>query len=157
MSGAKNPEGRLRKAWRVTVRGYNETDIVYAPTRSKVCTDVWYHLSDVTETRFTDISARREPMRDVVLPARDPIADEMTEDERNCLLHSFGADQGDPVKAGYRDYFYTTRDDPPLVALAERGLMKPMAGDKWGEGMTYFVMTAEGKRVALSLVPEYRR
>ena len=91
-----------------------------------------------------------------MLPYPAPVTDLLDDDARHCLLHSFGADQGDPIKAGYRDYFYTRRDDPPLVRLTELGLMKPMTGDKWGENMTYFVLTAAGKHAALSLVPEYK-
>jgi hypothetical protein len=153
-----NPEttkGRLRKAWRGRARGYDETAIVFAPTAGRARMDVWRSL-DAT-VRIIDISVRREPKRDVILPDRDPIADTLSDAERNCLLHAFGADTTDPTKAGYRDYFYTRRDDPPLVALTERGLMSPMAGDKWGENMTYFVLTEAGKRVALSMVPEYAR
>jgi len=35
--------------------------------------------------------------------------------------------------------------------------MHPLDGDKWGDGMTYFVLTDAGKHVALSMVPEYHR
>jgi hypothetical protein len=100
------------------------------------------------------VVARRAPECDVILPERSPVADLLSKEEAHCLLHAFGGND-DPIKAGYRDYFYTSRDDPPLVALAERGLMKPMDGDQWGENMTYFVLTPDGKNVALSMVPEY--
>lgn len=146
---------RVRKAWEVRVRGYDQPCIYFAPTAGKARADAWRSLSDVSDVRIVDVTARRAPWRDVRLPARDPLADQLTDDERHCLLHAFGGN-GDPIKAGNRDYFYTRRDDPPLVALASHGLMQPMEGDKWGEGMTYFVLTDAGKRVALSLVPEYR-
>ena len=149
---------RLRKAWSVTVKGgCGMAEIVYAPSAGRARMDTFRTLSDVwSEVRVVDIVVRRAAERDVRLPDRDPIADQLSDAERNCLLHAFGADQGDPTKAGYRDYFYTRRDDPPLVALTDRSLMAPMSGDKWGKDMTYFVLTSEGKRVAESLLPEYR-
>lgn len=148
---------RVRKAWRVSVKDYDDSQVVFAPTQGRARMDVWRRLSEVGNARIVDITVRREPWADIKLPGRDPIADAITEDERQCLLHAYGADQGDPTKAGYRDYYYTTRTDPPLVALTERGLMKPMVGDVYGEGMTYFVLTPKGKQVALSMVPEYAK
>ena len=148
--------GRLRKAWRLRVKGYDDPAYAFAPTAGKARMDLWRSM-DCEGIRIVDIAVSRAPERDVVLPVRDPIADLLSAREADCLLHAFGADQSDPTKAGYRDYFYTRRDDPPLVALASRGLMEPMAGDKWGEGMTYFVLTSSGKRVALSMIPEYAR
>ena len=147
---------RIRKAWRVTVRGFDSSCVLFAATAGKARQAAWRSL-DADGVRIIDVVARRMPSSDVELPARDPMVDMLSQDELHCLLHAFGADGGDPVKAGYRDYFYTRRDDPPLVALAGRGLMRPMDGDAWGEGMTYFVMTEQGKRVALSAVPEYGR
>ena len=145
---------RLRKAWEVRVRGYDDPATYFAPSASKARMQAWRDL-DAPGHRIVDITARRAPHLDVVLPPRDSLADRLTDEQRHCLLHAFGGN-GDPMKAGIRDYFYTRRDDPHLVALAQHGLMKPMDGDQWGEGMTYFVLTDDGKRVALSMVPEYR-
>ncbi len=151
----QQPTGRLRKAWTVRVRGYADPATYFAPSAGKARVMAWREV-DIDGLRIIDVTAKRAPHLDVILPARDPLADRLTDEERHCLLHAFGGN-GDPIKAGYRDHFYTRRDDPPLVALAGHGLMKPMPGEKWGEGMTYFVLTEEGKRVALSMVPEYRR
>jgi hypothetical protein len=104
--------------------------------------------------RIVDVVALRADYADKILPDRSPVADLLSKEETHCLIHAFGG--SNPDTAGYRDYFYTRRDDPPLVALAERGLMKPMPGDQWGDNMTYFVLTTEGKSVALSITPEYR-
>lgn len=146
--------GRLRKAWEVRVKHYDAAEIVFAATAGKARSQVWHSLQDVT--RIVDITARRAPWRDVTLPVRHPLADKLTDNERHCLLHAFGGN-GDPINAGYRGYFYTRRDDPPLVWLTRYGLMAPMEGDRFGDGMTYFVLTDQGRHVALSLVPEYRR
>lgn len=149
-----NQAERIRKAWRVTVKGYDNSEITYAPSASKAKISTWRSLSDVTKIKFIDVKARRDTKSDVLLPPRDPLVDQMSAEEQHCLLHAFGGN-GDPIKAGYRDYFYTRRDDPHLVALTERGLMTPTTGDKFGDNMTYFILTGEGKRVALSMVPEY--
>lgn len=146
--------GRLRKAWEVRVRGYDDPVTYFAPTAGKARMQAWRDL-DAPGHRIVDVTARRAPHLDVALPSRDPLVDRLTDEQRHCLLHAFGGND-DPIKAGRRDYFYTRRDDPPLVALAQRGLMKPIPGDQWGKGMTYFVLTDVGKRVALSMVPEYR-
>ena len=156
MKNSKPIEFRLRKAWEVSVRGYDQPVFYFAATAGKARIEAWRDLSDCSELRIVDVVARRASYRDVKLPIRDPIADLLSAKESHCLLHAFGGNDN-PIKAGYRDYFYTQRDDPTLVALTERGLMEPMAGDQWGENMTYFVMTKEGKRVALSMIPEYAR
>lgn len=145
---------RIRKAWRVFIKGYDASAVLYAPSAGKARVQVWRGIDD-GGIRIVDVVAYRAAHLDIKLPERSPIADQLSTEEAHCLLHAFGGND-DPVKAGYRDYFYTRRDDPPLVALAERGLMKPMDGDKWSENMTYFILTQEGKNVALSMVPEYR-
>jgi hypothetical protein len=144
---------RLRKAWRVTIRGYDNADVFYAPSAGKARVQAWRSVDDAS-IRIVDVVASRLQERDVFLPVRSPVADQLSESERHCLLHAFGGN-GDPMRAGYRDHFYTQRDDPRLVALTERGLMEPIFGDKFEKNMTYFVLTERGKRVALSMVPEY--
>lgn len=145
---------RLRKAWEVRVKGYDEPGIYYAATAGKARMQAWYSIDTIG--RVVDITVRRARWRDVELPDRDPTADQLSDKAMHCLLHAFGADQGDPTKAGYRDYFYTVADDPPLVELSQLGLMSPNYRHSSSEGEIYFHMTAAGKRVALSLVPEYR-
>ncbi len=149
---------RVRKAWQVSLRNFCEASprIHYASTQGKARYQAYLQAVDVlSDLRIVDLIVRRAPWADVKLPTQDPRADNLTEDEKHCLLHAFGANGGDPTKAGYRDYFYTRRDDPPLVSLNRHGLMSPMDGNKFGEGMTYFVLTQDGKQVALSLTPEY--
>jgi hypothetical protein len=145
---------RIRKAWRVSIKGYDTSEILYAPTAGKARSRA-YHSIDNGDVRIIDVVARRADYADVELPDRSPIADLLSKEEAHCLLHAFGGND-DPVNAGKRDYYYTRRNDPQLLALAERGLMKPMDGDQYGENMTYFILTPEGKNVALSMVREYR-
>ena len=149
---------RIRKAWRVTVKGYEHSGLVYAPTAGKARSEM-YGYDAIQGVRIVDITARRASERDITLPARDPIADLLTAKETHCLSHANGTSYGDVNKAGYRDYFYTRYDDPPLVGLVGHGLMENMWGCEHGPPManTYFVLTALGKQVAASLVPEYNR
>lgn len=147
---------RLRKAWRVRVSGYDGSDIWFAATAGRARSSAWSRMGDFAPVRIVDIKVRREKSRDVELPDRHEIVDRLSYQELHCLMHAFGGNN-DPINAGYRDYFYTRKDDPNLVKLAEHGLMSPMAGDQFGPNMTYFVMTDLGKAVALSMVPEYPR
>jgi hypothetical protein len=146
---------RIRKAWAVWAPWCDRSEIHYGPTAGKARAKAWRSLSDTRDLRITDLRVRRAAHRDQKLPARHPIADQLAQEETHCLLHAFGGNDC-PYRAGNRDYFYTTRDDPPLVSLTKHGLMKPMDGDQWGANMTYFVLTKLGKHVALSLVRTYR-
>lgn len=107
-------ETRRRKAWRVSVKGYDHSSIIHAPTAGKARMEVWYSVNDCG-VRIVDIMVRRAAESDVLLPPRSPIVDLMTKEEVGCLIHAFGGDS--PSHAGYRDYFYTSRDDPPLLSL----------------------------------------
>lgn len=144
-------EFRLRKAWRVSIEGYDTSDIFYAPSAGKARMALWRRLDHYES--ITRIRVRRVRHLDKRLPVRDPTADTLSKDELHCLMHSFGG--YNPDRAGHRDYFYTYRDDKHLVGLSEKGLTKPMAGEQWGPGMTYFILTPKGKQVALSLVHTY--
>ncbi len=158
MSEATSPTEappRIRKAWAVRVPWHDGHMIYYGPSAGKVLEEAWRSLSDTRDLRIMDVRVLRAAYRDQKLPARHPIADQLTKEETHCLLHAFGGNDC-PYRAGNRDYFYTTRDDPPLVGLTNHGLMKPMDGDQFGENMTYFVLTKLGKHVARSLVRTYR-
>lgn len=157
-------ESRIRKAWRVSVAELDGSDIWYAATAGKARYRAWRSICEFCDIRFIDVTVRREPSSDVLLPARDPIADQLSDAETHCLLHAFGYNSNDPTKAGYRDHYYTRRDDPLLVALTDRGLMEPIDQQHPLEQLElflsdkkriFFVLTDLGRHVALSLVPEY--
>ena len=146
---------RKRKAWRVFVKGLDNSDIFYAPTSRKACTKAYKSLYDY-DVKKCDISAVRAFLSDKLLPFRHEICDKLSDKETEALLHAFGANQGSVDKAGYRDYYYTYRDNEIMNSLMNFGLMKHIdITDDYGEKMIYFVLTDFGKNVALSMVPEY--
>ena len=59
--------GRLRKAWRVTVKGYDDPATIYAATAGRARMDVWRSM-DNDGIRIVDIAIRRWHSGDVVLP-----------------------------------------------------------------------------------------
>ncbi|MCW4590420.1 hypothetical protein NO263_07495 [Gluconacetobacter entanii] len=152
MTATTNTPDRLRKAWAVFVKGYDGFEIYYAPTAGKARMQAYYSCESA---RVIDIKVRRYKEADQFLPARHPIANTMTSQETHCLLHAFGATCGDPSKAGYRDYFYTSRNDADLCGLTRKGLMRPNEKCASNDGSVYFIMTPLGREVALSLTPLY--
>ena len=147
------PYDRLRKSWRIFVKGYDNPELFFAPTRGRAIKEARQSTSQ--QILWRDVRAIRAPESDVRLPLRHQLADEMTKEQTHCLLHSFGANENNPYKAGWRDYFFTRRNDPDLCALERLGLMRPKGSALCEDGEVYFIMTDLGKQVALSLVPEY--
>lgn len=150
------PPDRIRKAWRAWPRGWDTSDIVYAPTASAARVAAWTAISQVFDIKRSDVQVERARDQDVRLPPPDPIVADLSDEERHCLLHAFGATT-DPEKAGYRGYFCTHPDDPPLVSLASHGLMELAKSSFLPEDTALFVLTKRGRHVALSLTPAYRR
>lgn len=149
---------RTRKAWLVAVRGLDGPSTVFAPSAGRARMDTWRSVCDARGgIRVVDITVRRAEYADVSLPDKAPVIDTLNADELHILLHSYGVTR-DPATAGHRDYFYTRVDDHHLVGLVAKGLMKPLPtqNDIYGEGMTYFELTPDGRDAARSVVPLYR-
>lgn len=156
MATEQMPAGRIRKAWRVTAEWWDGHYAVYfAHTAGQARMACWRNLDRPRES-ITKITARRWKEKDEILPARSPIADNLSERDIHCLRHAFGVSEYEPWKAGYRDYFYTSASDEIMLKLVEIGLMysqgAPLKGSK---GMIYFRLTGLGKQVAMSLTPLY--
>ncbi|MFZ2869639.1 hypothetical protein [Zavarzinia sp.] len=161
---ASNPKGtRRRKAWTVQVLGLDGSDIVFARTASAARAVKARSLQDAWDISFRGavrmISVRRAAGADVILPARHPVVEDLSDRERHCLLHAFG---GVGLKAGYRDHFFTSEGNPDLVRLVERGLMDgPHCHIAWsrpadfGCRHAYFYLNEMGRQVCLSLQPTY--
>lgn len=93
------------------------------------------------------------------MPAEHRLAAELSEDEREIIMHAFGADSRDP---GYRDHYCTDAGDLLLLRLAwELGLFSGPHGERQnGEPLmwagAFFYLTDLGKHVARSMLPLYR-
>ncbi|GAN86369.1 hypothetical protein [Komagataeibacter intermedius] len=154
MSTTTNLPTRLRKAWRVTVEGYDGEGIYFAHTAGRARMMCWRGM-DCERGRIIEIHARRWREKDQVLPHRDPIADTLSKEEMRCLLHAFGLNEYEPWKAGYRDHYFTSSKDKTMLGLVDRGLMHPGKAPCWEDTNVYFRLTELGRHVALSLTPLY--
>lgn len=151
----KLPAVRTRKAWRVTVDGWDDDGLYFAHTAGEARMACWRAL-DRERGLIVKITARRWKEKDEALPERSPIADDLNEKETHCLLHAFGVNEYEPWKAGYRDHFYTSASNEKMQSLVGKGLMHSGAEPCWGgRGHVYFRLTDLGKHVALSLTPLY--
>lgn len=144
---------RIRKAWLVNVRGYDESSITFARDAGKARIDVWRRVVDTNSSvRVPDVKVRRHSEADERYPARSPVIDTLTQKELDALLHAFGV-RSDTSRFGYRDHYFTDANDPVLVGLTVKGLMRPLPAGKHDNGNVYFIMTMEGRSAALSVVP----
>lgn len=155
---------RRRKAWAVRSRHHevhDPDDIYYAPTRAKARAMVIDGVRDSWDCAWLEaarqiLSVRRASDRDVLLPQRHPLADTLSIEHLHIVTHAYG---GTGAKAGYRDHFYTTSNDPDLLALTEAGLFERgremPARLSGGSPHTYFHLTELGRAVAASLTDTY--
>lgn len=147
---------RTRKAWRVTVRGYDYERTIYAKTAGKASYDVYLSVSDAdNRISFPDIRVRRDSGKDRVLPALPLEAAGVSRTALEKLLHACGATREEPEKCGYRDHFYCSASNAHMVELIKAGLMKP-GKTGWQEGECYFFATPLGQKTARALCPLYR-
>lgn len=150
---------RLRKAWRVTIDGYDDSDVVYAETRSKAM--YWLYVQMDTSMRFGDLLKRttivREPARDITLPDRHPLAEQIAPEVLHCIVHAYG---GTGAKAGYRDHFYTSDRDPMPKAAYYHGLFEMHRVPRWHAGSrdaVSYILTDLGRNVARGEAETYPR
>ncbi len=141
---------RMRKAWRVAIEGYDDTDVVYAASGSEAKYSLYVAMdSSVSFAEFLRFATvRREPARDIQLPERHPLAAHLDPKILSCVTHAYG---GTGLKAGYRDHYYTSDRDPMPKAAYYHGLFemhrvpRRIAGDR--ESVSY-ILTELGKNVA---------
>lgn len=158
---------RLRKAYAVTVDGYDGAETVFAPTpaQAKEATLVVLHDTGAYEARKSHMRARRAPANDVLLPDEHRLVAELTPKERQIIAHAYGSDVR-MGKEGYRDHFCTSPASPDgrrLLRLSwELGLFSGPHGEgAYGDtGMfcgAFFHLTELGREVARSMLPTYGR
>lgn len=154
---------RIRKAWRLKHEDYDDPAIVFAMSRNAAKASVFRDMVEYGGTTFGRAIdglewIRRAPELDVHLPEPHRLLADLTEDERDIVLHSFGC-QG--TKHGWREHFCTAPGDLQLLRLSwEFGLFSGPHGEKaYGEtpgwSGAFFCLTDLGKAVALSMVPTY--
>jgi|JI9StandDraft_1071089.scaffolds.fasta_scaffold427287_2 hypothetical protein len=140
---------RLRKAWSCRVKGYDGAGIYYAENQGKARMQCFRSV-EVCDLRVVDITVRRAPEFDKILPDRHWLLEHMTDNQKHIVLHSIG---GDTERAGYRDYFYGNDLDLHRLTF-EFGLMRVHSEQPDG---IYFELTAIGREVAMSMVSTYPR
>lgn len=153
---------RLRKAWRVAVRGHGDRTIYYAPNASRARAKAIDDLSSAWGINWGEAlaeirSCRRAPESDVRLPPRHPLAASLNPEILHCVVHAYG---GKGFKAGYRDYFYTSDDDWHLKAALYHGLFSIYRRDPGRNGQPdsiSYELTPLGKNVARGEVETYPR
>ncbi len=149
---------RIRKAWQIEHEDYDGAWIVHAPTRSKAKIKSFLDADGRFNEVFGITCCRRSPANDVHFPEPHRLLADLTEKERDIVLHAFGV-RGE--KFGFRDHFCTAAGDRRLLRLSwEFGLFTgphgkdPYAGDGPWVG-NFFYLTDLGRAVALSMVPTY--
>lgn len=156
---------RLRKAWAVLTISHEPRDgpsIYFAPTRAKARAAMIADIRDAWGCTFMEAaevirSIRREPARDVRLPPRHTLAQQLGDKLLHIVVHAYG---GLGPRAGHRDYFYTRSDDAELLALVKAGLFSKGREYDARRGAdtvphAYFLLTDLGKTVAAGEQPEY--
>lgn len=153
---------RTIKAWQYTTTWSDaiEWGTLFAATASKARYEALLWLRDsYDEITFKDILIRRAAHRDIHLPAPHRIVGELSEAEREIILHAYGYQGNRPEKAGYRDHYCTHPGDTRLLRLAwELDLFRGPFGD---QDMTrsmwigvFYYLTDLGKYVARSMLPD---
>lgn len=148
---------RLRKAWRIQHDEWDAT--VYAETRSKATYSLFAESERSWSFRefLSEVIVSRDRTRDIQLPDRHPLAAQLDPRILSSVTHAYG---GTGLKAGYRDYFYTSESDPILKAAYYHGLFemhrvpRRLAGDR--ESISY-ILTELGKNVARGEAETYPR
>lgn len=158
-----SPKQRIAKAWRVRVDWSDDTDIVFAPSAGAARYCLMLDLGDCyPDLKFSEIKAWREKTSDRTLPAEHWIVPELSPEDRQVVMHAFGADQGRRATPGYRNHFCTHPGSTRLLRLTfELGLFHgPYGEGAYGatEGWSgaFFYLTDFGKHVARSMLPLYQ-
>lgn len=147
---------RTRKAWRVSIRGYDGESIGYAASAGKARYEAYLSASDCNDAvTFADIRVLRKRNSDIILPPIPTEATSVSKIALEKLLHACGVTRERPEKCGYRSHFYCSSNNPQMLELVEAGLME-CTQKGWEEGDCYFHATTLGQTAALAMCPLYR-
>ncbi|CAK0740432.1 conserved hypothetical protein [Azospirillaceae bacterium] len=152
---------RVRKAWLVTVDGFDEAEIVYAERAAQARYYVYLECKDVDiSVSFAKIHVHRAQDRDVILPDEHWLVKELTLTQRHIVARAYGYYRRCNV---YRGHYYGSPGDMDLLRLSWNfGLFTGPCGERaygdtgiWGDA--FFYLTSLGKEVAASMLPTYPR
>lgn len=154
---------RIRLAWAIRTTSHEVRDsssIYFAPTRAKARALIISAIQDSWGCTWIRAAAgitsiRRAPEKDVQLPPRHALAEQIGDKLLQIVVHAYG---GKSLKAGYRDHFFTNTNDADLLTLTEAGLFSkgrehPAASRD--EPMAYFILTDLGRLIAAGEQAEY--
>lgn len=145
---------RIRKAYHYRADlDHTCTGTIYAPSAAAARSDLYRRLADCWSLTFREflemrIFWTRRPSEDITLPDRHPLTADLAPDDLHVVTHAFG---GTWPKAGWRDHFFTSADDPQLTRLTALGLFVrgPILDSRiYPSGSAYFTLTSLGRAVA---------
>ncbi|WP_236890858.1 hypothetical protein [Desulfoluna limicola] len=101
------------------------------------------------------IKIRRCPEQDLFAPSPDECLADVPRHQQRILAHANG---NDTSSHGFRSYYCTSKDDPDLLSLVEKGLMSGPVRRKGAlpKKLAYFYLTEQGRAAARSLLPRRR-
>ncbi|MCP4564018.1 MAG: hypothetical protein GY873_30340 [Bosea sp.] len=141
---------RIRKAWRLTSEHWDDSATAYAETGSKALYRLYVEAdSSATFAQFLKrVRVRRDAGRDIILPDRHPLAEQLSREVLSCVVHAYG---GRGLKAGNRDHFFTSERSPAPKAAYYHGLFEMHRAPEWYAGskdMISYRLTDLGQNVA---------
>lgn len=147
------------KGFECRVRGHDEPAYRVATTASKARADYWRYLGDCCpDLQLMDISVRRAPSHDVTFPDVPSEYANLSDRERDVILHTFGGGSHiQPDQWGTRNHYCCAPTEPLMLGLVAKGIMRgPYGVDKGGDtpGWTgaFFYLTDRGQTVARALI-----
>lgn len=148
------------KGYACWIEGYEHDPAYQVATKaSKARAAYWRDLRDVCpDLKIFEVHVRRAPSHDVTFPDLPADACDISDRERDIILHTFGGGSHiQPHQWGYRNHYCCAPGEPILNGLVARGLMTgPHGADKNGDtGMwvgAFFYLTDKGKMVARALI-----
>jgi len=149
------------KAYACRLRGFNDETIEYAATAAKARYSFLLFVRDpYPDATFKDVSVRRAPESDMVMPDLPPVVANLNDREREIILHTYGGGSHvRPEQWGYRNHYCVAPSDQTLNRLRDMGLFRgPFGvddkGDTPGWCGAFWYLTDAGKDLARALIAQ---
>lgn len=147
------------KAYACRLRGWKEETIQYAASAGKARYAYLLYVSDpYPDATFSDVSVRRAPESDMVMPDLPPVVANLNDREREIILNAYGGGSHvRPEMWGYRDHQCVPPADPTMNRLRDLKLFRgPCGVDDKGETPgwcgAFWYLTDAGKELARALI-----